>query len=281
MALDLTAVVLTYDEEIDLPACLDSLRPLGCRVVVVDSGSGDRTVEIAEQAGAEVFHHEFESQARQLNWALDNVPFDTGWLLRLDADERLTPELAAELPDRLARPGDDVTGFYVKRRVHFMGRWIRRGGYYPTWLLRVWKRGAARCEDRPMDEHMVLSEGAAAYLDHDIVEESGKGLSHWTEKHVRYAAREARAVLAASDEHGVRPSAFGPPEARRRWMRDRLYGRAPLFLRAFLYFGYRYFLRLGFLDGRAGLVFHFLQGCWYRFQVDAFVLESRAKGRRK
>ena len=177
MALDLTAIVLTYNEEIDLPACLDSLGRLECRIVVVDSGSDDRTVDIARQAGAEVFHHEFESQAQQLNWALDNVPMDAEWLLRLDADERITPELADELTERLARPADGVTGLYFKRREYFMGRWIRHGGYYPTWLLRVWKRGAARCEDRSMDEHMVLSEGEAAFLDHDIVEESGKGLS--------------------------------------------------------------------------------------------------------
>ena len=279
MALDLTAIVLTYNEEIDLPACLDSLGRLECRIVVVDSGSDDRTVDIARQAGAEVFHHEFESQAQQLNWALDNVPMDAEWLLRLDADERITPELAEELTERLARPADGVTGLYVKRREYFMGRWIRHGGYYPTWLLRVWKRGAARCEDRMMDEHMVLSEGEAAFLDHDIVEESGKGLFRWTEKHNRYAVREAQAVLAGSSDGGVRPSPFGAPESRRRWLRDRVYGRTPLFARAFLYFGYRYFLRLGFLDGRAGLVFHFLQGCWYRFQVDALLYESRSRGR--
>lgn len=279
MALDVTAIVLTYNEEIDLPACLDSLGFLGCRIVVVDSGSDDRTVEIAEKAGADVVHHEFESQAQQLNWALDNIPMDSEWLLRLDADERITPELADELAARLSRPAGGVTGFYVKRRVHFMGRWIRHGGYYPTWLLRVWKRGAARCEDRQMDEHMVLSEGEAAFLDHDIVEESGKGLLRWTEKHTRYAVREARAVLADSNGEGVESSPLGKPESRRRWLRDRVYGRAPLFLRAFLYFGYRYFIRLGFLDGRPGLVFHFLQGCWYRFQVDAFLLESRARER--
>ena len=116
MALDLTAIVLTYNEEIDLPACLDSLGRLECRVVVVDSGSGDRTVEIARQFGAEVFHHEFESQAQQLTWALDNVPMDAEWLLRLDADERTTPELADELLEKLARPAAGVTGLYVKRR---------------------------------------------------------------------------------------------------------------------------------------------------------------------
>ncbi len=278
MALDMTAIVLTYNEEIDLPDCLESLKDLDCQVIVIDSGSDDGTVEIAKRAGAQVVRHEFESQARQLNWALDNVPMGGGWLLRLDADERLTPELAEELSQRLPEPGEDVAGLYVKRRVYFMGRWMRHGGYYPTWLLRVWKKGVARSEERIMDEHMVLSEGRAAYLTHDIIEESGKGLFSWTEKHNRYAVREAAAVLADSEDDQIRPSLFGSPVARRRWLRNRVYGRAPLFARAFLYFGYRYFFRLGFLDGRPGLVFHFLQGCWYRFQVDALLFESRSRG---
>ena len=273
---ELTAIVLTYNEELDLPECLDSLKPLGCQIIVVDSGSTDRTVEIAEAAEAEVFYHEFESQAQQLNWALDNVPITGQWVLRLDADERLTSELAKELSETLPSPGEDVNGLYVKRRVYFMGRWIRHGGYYPTWLLRVWKKGAARSEDRLMDEHMVMSEGEAAFLKHDIVEESGKGLFSWTEKHNRYSVREVEAVLSDSEVDQIRPSPFGPQESRRRWLRNRVYGRMPLFVRPFLYFGYRYFFRLGFLDGRPGLIFHFLQGCWYRFQVDALLFESRS-----
>jgi glycosyltransferase involved in cell wall biosynthesis len=277
MAVHLTALVLTYNEELNLPACLESLKPLQCEIVVVDSGSTDRTVEIAEAAGTGVIYHEFHSQAQQVNWALEHLPVETEWVLRLDADERLTPELAQELGSNLSTPEQGINGYYIKRRVYFMGRWIRHGGYYPTWLLRVWKLGTARAEERLMDEHMILAHGKAAFLDHDILEDNQKGLFEWVEKHVRYSTREAQASIAGPNTREIRPSLFGPPETRRRWLRNRIYHRLPLFLRAFLYFAYRYVIRLGFLDGRRGLVFHFLQGFWYRFQVDAFILESRLR----
>ena len=274
----LTTVVLTYNEELNLPGCLESLQALGCEVFAVDSGSTDRTVEIAETAGAQLVYHPFQSQAQQLNWALENLPLKEQWVLRLDADERLTPELTQELSATLPAADDEVSGFYVKRRVYFMGRWIRHGGYYPTWLLRVWRRGSAKVEDRLMDEHMVLLQGRAAFLKHDIVEQNQKGLYHWVERHNRYSTREAQAQLEGSTGAEISPSLFSTPEARRRWLRHRVYYRLPVLLRSFLYFIYRYFIRLGFLDGRQGLVFHFLQGFWYRFLVDAYILESRLKG---
>ena len=275
----LAAVVLTYNEELNLLACLESLQALGCEVFVVDSGSTDRTVEIAERSGAQVLYHPFENQAQQLNWALENLPLKGQWVLRLDADERLTPELTRELSATLPAADDDVSGFYVKRRVYFMDRWIRHGGYYPTWLLRVWRRGSASVEDRLMDEHMVLLRGRPAFLKHDIVEQNKKGLYHWVERHNRYSTREAQALREGPTGPEISPSLFSTPEARKRWLRHRVYYRLPLLLRSLLYFIYRYFIRLGFLDGRQGLVFHFLQGFWYRFLVDAYVLESRLRGK--
>jgi glycosyltransferase involved in cell wall biosynthesis len=276
---DLTTVVLTYNEEANLLDCLTSLQPLECELFVVDSGSTDRTVEIAEAAGAQVVYNPFESQAQQLGWALEHLPIKGEWVLRLDADERLTPELAQELRTELSALDQDISGLYVKRRVYFMGRWIRHGGYYPTWLLRVWKRGAARVEHRLMDEHMILLRGRAAFLKHDILEDNQKGLFHWVERHNRYSTREAQALLLGTKGQEIRPSLFGSPVEKRRWLRQHVYNRLPLFVRPFLYFAYRYFFRLGFLDGKQGLVFHFLQGCWYRFQVDAFILESRLRSR--
>ena len=281
MGTDLAVVVLTYNEEANLPDCLRSLQPLECEVFVVDSGSTDRTVGIAEDAGAQVISHPFESQAQQLNWALEHIPINGQWVLRLDADERLTPELAQELAAELPALDRDISGLYVKRRVYFMGRWIRHGGYYPTWLMRVWRRGAATVEDRLMDEHMVLLRGRAEFLKHDIREDNQNGLFRWVDKHNRYSTREARSVSIETEGQEVKPALVGTPESRRRWLHRRVYNRLPLFVRPFLYFAYRYFLRLGFLDGKQGLVFHFLQGCWYRFQVDAFILESRLRARER
>jgi len=277
---NLTVIVLTLNEEANLPDCLASLKPLAAEIVVVDSGSTDRTVEIAESFGARVVTHQFETQARQLNWALDNVPMSGEWVIRLDADERLTPELAKELPVSLPKMDAAVTGLYVKRRVFFMGKWIRRGGYYPTWILRAWRCGKARAEDRPMDEHMVLSQGRAGKLRHDIREDNRKGLFHWIARHNGYARREAQTIMAPPADNEVKPSLRGGPVARRRWLKVKVYGRMPLFVRPVIYFLFRYFIQLGFLDGRQGLVFHFLQGFWYRFLVDAYILEARREAKR-
>jgi glycosyltransferase involved in cell wall biosynthesis len=273
--LSLSVVILTFDEEKNLPVTLASLATLGAVVFVVDSGSRDRTVEIARAAGCEVVTHAFTTHARQLNWALANLPIRTDWVLRLDADERLTPELAAELRAKLPSMPADVTALMLKRRVYFWGRWIRHGGYYPIWLLRLWRSGAAVCEDRDMDEHMLVQRGRIARLDNDIVDENQKGLGFWIDKHNRYADGEVAALRAEASE--VRAAEVGAATARKRFLKNNLYARAPRYLRAFLYWAYRYFLRLGFLDGAPGLVFHFLQGFWYRLLVDAKLTESEMK----
>lgn len=275
----LSIILLTKNEEANLPAVLTSLRELNAEIFVVDSGSTDRTVAIAQQAGCQVFEHPFENQAQQLNWALQNLPIQTPWIMRLDADEHLTPELVEELKQVLPQTPDDITGYQLKRRVFFMGRWIRHGGYYPTWLLRIWRTGLGSCEQRNMDEHIVLSRGKIANLQYDIIDENQKGLSFWTDKHNRYADREVKdllSVMSDTDDHLLQAGQFSQA-SRRRWVKTNLYARSPLFFRAFLYFLMRYTIGLGFLDGIEGLIFHFLQGFWYRFLVDAKLYEVHKK----
>lgn len=267
-----SVIILTQDEEQNLPVALRSLADLDAEIFILDSGSTDRTVELAEAAGCTVVLHEFTTHARQLNWALTNLPIETDWVMRLDADERLTPELVAELRDKLRSFPPDTTGLMVKRRVYFWGRWIRYGGYYPTWLLRIWRRGSAICEDRDMDEHMLVTHGRIEQLDHDIIDENQKGLGFWVDKHNRYSAKEVAALRSAATM--TDPDRAGHAIARKRFLKDRLYGRSPRFLRAFLYWSFRYFLQLGFFDGKPGFVFHFLQGFWYRLLVDAKLTEA-------
>jgi glycosyltransferase involved in cell wall biosynthesis len=275
----LSVVLLTKNEEANLPATLASLQELNAEVFVVDSYSTDRTVAIAQQAGCKVFEHPFENQAQQLNWALQNLPITTPWVMRLDADERLTPELVEEFKRVLPQTPEDITGYQIKRRVFFMGRWIRHGGYYPTWLLRIWRTGLGSCEQRNMDEHIVLARGKIANFQHDIIDENQKGLSFWTDKHNRYAEREVKDLLSTIlDENDDLLRANQLSQAsRRRWIKSNLYARSPLFFRAFLYFLMRYTIGLGFLDGLEGLIFHFLQGFWYRFLVDAKIYELQKK----
>jgi glycosyltransferase involved in cell wall biosynthesis len=247
---------------------------LRCELFIVDSGSVDRTTEIAEAHEAIVKHHPFENYAAQRNWALDNLPFATPWVLHLDADERLTPELVNEINDLLADPPPHVAGFLLRRRTVFMGRWIRHGGHYPSHHLRLFRTGSGRCENRLYDQHFVL-EGSVGTVKADYIDVVTSSLVTWTVRHARWAGMEARELVALSKGAGqVRPKVFGNPIERRRWWRN-MYGRGPLFVRAFVYWSYRYFLRLGFLDGKEGLVFHFLQGFWFRFLIDALIDEER------
>lgn len=271
----ISVIILTLNEEKNLPFCFDSLAPLDPAIYVVDSGSIDRTVEIARAYGAHVIEHPFENHAKQLNWALENLPLQAPWCMRMDADETLSPELCYDIQEKLNTVDEHVTGFLMRRRVVFWGRWIRHGGYYPMWLLRIWRRGMARCEDHWMDEHMVIKQGTLLRLKGDLIDENHKGLSFWTEKHNRYSDREVLDLLSLDFDKSV--AGLAGPARCRRWLKKNIYAKSPLFIRAFLYWAYRYFLLLGFLDGLPGLVFHFLQGFWYRFLVDAKIYELRRK----
>jgi len=277
----LSVLILTRDEERNIEKCLRSVLPLTTRIFIVDSGSTDRTVELAERMGARVFTHPWTNHAEQFNWGLDNIDIGGDWVMRLDADEELTPGLVTALREALPALAPDVTGIVVRRQVHFMGRWIRHGGYYPTWLLRVFRNGAGRCEALWMDEHIVLDHGRAIQVSQDIIDRNTKNLAFWTAKHNGYSDREVLDILAAAETEnaGEDAGSSGTQAKARRWAKKRVYGRMPLFVRPFLYFLYRYFLRLGFLDGREGLIFHVLQGFWYRFLVDAKLYEYRKSQR--
>ncbi len=159
-----------------------------------------------------------------------------------------------------------------------MGKWIKYGGYYPTWLLRLWRKGRGKYEAREMDEHVILS-GEARYAKHDIIEEDKKNLDYWIEKHNRYARREAETICRKGGET-LPPSLGGTQAQRKRWMKENIYNHLPLFVRPFMYFCYRYVIRGGFLDGKEGMVFHILQGFWYRFLVDVRVFEIQRRKRK-
>jgi glycosyltransferase involved in cell wall biosynthesis len=274
--LSLTLVILTKDEELNLEKCLKSVGSLPTQIVIVDSGSTDKTLEIAKKYKAEIYTHPFTTQADQFNWAVDTLKITGEWILRLDADEELLPELLHEIKEKLPLLSEEVKGVILSRRVYFMNRWIRHGGYYPTWLLRVFRTGAGRSEDREMDEHLILTSGVATKFTNDFIDNNQKGLKFWIAKHNNYSTREAYAEMKKY-EIAVSTSLHAGQAERRRWLKEKIYARFPLFIRPFLYYFYRYILRLGFLDGMPGLIFHFLQGFWYRFLVDAKIYEIRKK----
>lgn len=271
----ISVLVLTYNEEKNLPHLLESLKGWVNEVCIVDSGSTDRTVEIANAFGAQVKVNPFRTQAEQFNWGLENFTFQSDWVMRMDADELVMPELAAELREKLSTFPPSVTGLYVKRRVYFMGRWIRHGAYYPTWLLRIFRIGKAYSENRWMDEHLVLIEGTAERLENDIIDENHNGLRAFTLKHENYAEREMMQMLNLQPQttETKEDANLGEQAKQKRWLKGNVYSRAPLFWRALAYFLYRFVIRFGFLDGREGLIFHVLQGFWYRFYVDAKIYD--------
>lgn len=284
----ISLIILTYNEEVNIEHTLESVKKWVEEIIIVDSFSTDKTLEICRKYTDKIYQHPFENQAKQFNWALDNVPIAYDWVMRLDSDEMVTSELSEEIKAVLGgleakKPGsEDVTGIYLKRRVYFMGRWIKHGDYYPMWFLRIFQKGKGRYEEIT-EEHIVLSEGRAIRLNNDFIDYNRKGLTFWVDKHNNWSIGEMLDTMAVMGEAElprgtVKPSFFGTQEQRTRWLKQHLYARVPLFVRAFLYFIYRYVLRLGFLDGKEGLIFHFLQGCWYRFLVDAKIYEARKFG---
>ena len=253
--------------------------PFAKKVFVVDCFSTDKTKEIALRLGAEVVEHAWPgNQAEQFNWALDNLPISTEWVLRLDADEYLLPELVEELQEKLPTLPEDVTGIIFNRRHIFMGQWMRRG-IYPVKLLRAFRYGKGMCEQRLMDEHIQLTEGRAVEFEHDFCDHNLNNLSWFCHKHVNYAIREAVDLLdieldltgAAESDNGKEIS----PQALAKRMKKHKYARQPLFWRSFAYFCYRYFLKGACLDGKVGFIWTFLQGWWYRALVDAKVYEIK------
>ena len=279
---DITAIILTFNEEIHIARCVESIRDVCKRICVIDSHSTDRTREIAQQLGADVFINDWVSYAPQFNWALDHCDIKTTWVLRIDADEYLLPELCQEMNQKLPALKETITGIYLKRRMVFLGKWIQRGTMYPRYMLRLWRNGLGRCEERWMDEHICLIHGLTCRFTNDFADENLNPISWWIGKHNSYASREV--VDQLNRKYGMLKEAEIGSEgqaAQVRWLKKNVYERVPKTVRSLIYFLYRYILRLGFLDGVSGLIFHFNQGLWYRALVDTkvFAVERRMKSR--
>ena len=272
----LTVIILTKNEALHIARAIRSVQRVADRILVVDSGSTDDTVAIAHAHRAEVLVHPFVTQAKQFNWALDQLPEDTDWIFRLDADEIVSPELARSLEQTLPGLPATVAGASVARRMAFLRRPIRWGGVFPVRITRVLRYGRGRSEDRWMDEHILL-DGKEAHLDGELLDDNLNPLGWWIEKHNAYASREVVEILDAEfrfldrDRHDAPEGQAGV----KRWIKEKIYAQMPGGLRAFGYFFYRYVLRLGFLDGTAGTCFHLLQGFWYRYLVDMKLYEVK------
>lgn len=275
--LDITAIILTYNEELHIQRCIANAFKFCKEVIIIDSYSSDNTVKIAKSMGANILQNKWENnQAKQFNWGLDNADIKTKWILRLDADEFLTSELIDELYQRLPSESEDVTGIEFKRRVYFLGKWIKKGTY-PVILLRLFKKGIGRSENRLMDEHIIVSEGKVVLYNNDFVDYNLNDFGWWCNKHIGYSIREAAEILNIEYSFEKKTNITLKGHAMKKRKSKENYVKKTLFFRAFLYFMYRYFLQGGFLEGKEGFIWNFFQGWWYRTLVDVRIFEIKRK----
>jgi glycosyltransferase involved in cell wall biosynthesis len=278
--MSLAVVILTYNEERHIARAIASVAAIASEIFVVDSFSTDRTVALATAQGATVLQSRFINYARQFQWALDNAPIAASWIMRLDADEVIEPDLAARIRSELPQLSPEIVGVSLKRKHIFLGRWIRHGGRYPLVLLRIWRRGHGRIENRWMDEHMIVWGGRTVTFDGGFADCNLNDLTFFTDKHNKYATREAIDVINQRRRLFSRDADLTEKSSRqaaiKRWIKERLYNRIPYQISVPAYFLFRMIFQFGFLDGKPGLVYHGLQGLWYRFLVGAKVDELEA-----
>ncbi len=283
--MSITAVILTYNEERHIARCINSIKSVMDRVIVVDSNSDDRTVEIATELGAEIFQNPWTNHAVQFQWALDNCTITTDWTARFDADEYLEPALRDEIAGCVPNMSAVVTGITLRRKIVFLGRQIRHGFFYPHIVLRIWRTGRGRMEQRWQDEHIVIDGGKTVTLKGDLVDENLHDVNWWINKHNSYATREMFEVARIlkrdggetdNDNHNLVGRALI-----KRTTKENLYMKLPAVVRPTLYFLYRYILGLGFLDGKEGFFFHFMQAYWYRMLVELKLYEMQVISRAK
>lgn len=268
---DLTTIILTYNEEKNIANAINSVKKLAKRIVVVDSFSTDKTIEIAKSLGAEIIEHEFENQAKQFIYAINHLEIDTQWIMRLDADEIISKKASKEIEEICFFNKDtDINGIVVRFEVNFLGKKLRHGGIYPFRKMIIYKKDKGYMEDRAMDEHIVLNEGKSIELKHDSYHRDYKDLNAWIDKHNKYSSREVEDYFLNNNQESKQ---LNKSAKIKRFIKFKIYYKLPLGTRAHLYYLYRYYFKFGFLDGKEGKIFAFMQAYWYRFLVDAKIYE--------
>lgn len=266
-------IILTYNEEIHLGRLLQSINDLDAQIFILDSGSTDKTIEIGEQYGASFLQNKFENHPKQWDFALKNFPVKTPWLIGLDADQVVTPELKTKLLNFKDEDHTDINGIYFNRKNFFKGRWIKHGGYYPFYLLKMFRFGVGYSDiSENMDHRFIVPGKLEVWKDGIILEENLKenNIRFWIDKHNRYSdlvAHEEVERMMQLRTQTIQPHFWGSPDERTAW-RKQLWWRLPRYVRPMIYFTQRIIFQLGILDGRTGIIFHFLQGFWFRLIVD-------------
>jgi len=275
LILPISVIFLTFNDEKLIQDGLNSVADWVDEIYIVDSGSTDKTLDIVKGYTDKIVSHPFENYAAQRNWAQKNLALANEWVFHIDADERVTPELHISIEKLFKQQSlKELDGVMFPRRTVFMGRWIRYGGHYPVYHMRLYRKHKGHCEERLYDQHFT-NEGKVIRMSGDLIDVISTSLESWTLRHVRWAGLEVQQQMRQASPTGINNNLTGTVIERRRWLKSNVFGRLPLFFRVFAYFFYRYILRFGFLDGVEGLVFHFLQGFWFRFYIDARLWEAQ------
>jgi glycosyltransferase involved in cell wall biosynthesis len=266
-------IILTYNEEMHLPRLLQSIADLNAPAFILDSGSADATVAIAKEYGAQTAQNKFVNHPQQWDHALKNFPIQTPWVICLDADQTISPELKKRLSAFNIKEYQNTDGIYFNRKYVFKGQWIKHGGYYPFYQLKMFRYGVGYSDlNENMDHRFVVPGGTMIWKNGLILEENFKenNIAFWLDKHNRYSdlvAQEEVERMSFTRQQTVKPGLFGSPDERTAW-RKQLWWKMPRYVRPLLYLTQRMIIQLGFLDGRTGIIYHFLQSFWFRLVVD-------------
>lgn len=274
----ISAVILTFNESKHIERCIKSILPCVDHIYICDSFSTDNTLSIVNQfEKVTVKQNQWINYATQFNYALENFDIKTDWVMRIDADEFIDFNLLNWLKNNINNIPNNTNGIYVNRYMTFMGRLLRHGGMNSYWMLRLWRNGLGHCEQRWMDEHIVLPPCKTIKANGKLIDDNLNSLSWWANKHVDYSTREAIDVILSERNkinNCLQENLTGSKAERVRYFK-KIYNQIPLFIRPFFYFNFRYFIKLGFLDGKEGFLWHILQGFWYRMMVDAKIFEIK------
>jgi glycosyltransferase involved in cell wall biosynthesis len=275
---ELVVIILTFNSESSIDKVIQSCQAIASKILVVDSYSSDNTVEIAKNLGCKVVQHEFENYSKQRNWAqaYASLPPDT-WVLHIDSDEVISPELAKSIDNIITQPCEEIDGYLIRRVSYFLGHPIRFGHINPSWHLRLFKVAKGLCEDRLYDQHFIVP-GKTSKLQGVLLDLQLTTIEKWTNAHNKWSSAEALEFMHSNniDTSQTLPASLqGDPRMQKRWLKNNLYYRSPVLYRAFVFFIYSYFFRLGFLDGKVGLIYHVLQAFWFRFLTDSKVFEMQ------
>lgn len=266
-------IILTYNEEVHLPRLLKSIEKLNAPIYILDSGSTDTTLKIAEEFKAQVKSSLFENHPKQWDFALKNFKIDTPWTIGLDADQILSPELFGLLANFKDQDFKETNAIYFNRKNYFQGQWIKHGGYFPFYLLKMFRTGIGYSDlSENMDHRFIVPGNAIIWKNGYLIEENLKenDLNFWISKHQRYSdlvAKEEFERMKGLRHQTLKPNLLGNPDERRAWLK-KLWWQLPLGLRPYFYFSYRFLFKLGILDGRKGIHFHYLHALWFRKLID-------------